>query len=62
MTNSRLPMLAFVATCLAAAWSGPAGADPPGHRGEAAPERFLDWQMACPDGACAISTRDRSFG
>lgn len=57
MANSRLPMLAFVATCLAAAWAAPAAADPPGHRGGTAPERFLDWRMDCPEGACAISTR-----
>ena len=50
-------MLAFVATCLAAAWAAPAAADPPGHRGGTAPERFLDWRMDCPEGACAISTR-----
>ena len=35
----------------------PAAADPPGHRGGTAPERFLDWRMDCPEGACAISTR-----
>ena len=50
-------MLAFVATCLATPLARPAFADPPGHREEVAPERFLDWQMDCPDDACAISTR-----
>ncbi len=51
-------MLAFVATCaLVVAWGDPASADPPGHRREGAPERFLDWQMACRSEACAISTR-----
>jgi invasion protein IalB len=51
-------MLAFVATCaLVAAGGGPAAADPPGHRRESVPERFLDWQKACRDATCAISTR-----
>lgn len=51
-------MLAFVATCiLEAIRGGPVAADPPGHRGERPPEPFLDWQMACPEQACAISTR-----